>query len=217
MDIPVFEIEQILINKFFRDVDYQVLINEYYDERILSDQNHKILLSLLIKYYTKFEKSPSTKIFQLLIKKYCEKNDSVSNRELLISLKNSLEQNHSDEEFLKDQVLSFLKNRLIYNAMMDNLEVIEKFKDVSQCIEKMQKINSISFDQGLGHNYFDDIDTHFEEVQNPEQRLSSGFYNFDVCTNGGFFKEGKCLAVFMAKPGLGKSTLLSNFAVNMLT
>ena len=38
----------------------------------------------------------------------------------------------------------------------------------------------------------------------------------DHYTNGGFFKDGRMIALFMAQAGLGKSVFLSNLAVNFL-
>jgi len=57
---------------------------------------------------------------------------------------------------------------------------------------------------------------HWNYINNPEAKISTGWESLDEYTNGGFLKDGKMLGLFMAQAGLGKSVFLSNLAVNFL-
>lgn len=53
-------------------------------------------------------------------------------------------------------------------------------------------------------------------MKNPDAKMKTGWDSVDKYTNGGFLKDGKMLALFMAQAGLGKSVFLSNLGVNLL-
>lgn len=67
-------------------------------------------------------------------------------------------------------------------------------------------------------NYFDEeaMKAHWDFIKNPEAKVKTGWESLDSYTNGGFLKDGKMLALFMAQAGLGKSVFLSNLSVNLL-
>lgn len=80
----------------------------------------------------------------------------------------------------------------------------------------MQKITFNDAD--LGMNYFDekDMKDHWDFIRNPEAKIKTGWDALDSYTNGGFLRDGRMLALFMAQAGLGKSVFMSNVAVNFL-
>ena len=67
-------------------------------------------------------------------------------------------------------------------------------------------------------DYFDEnaMSRHWEYINNPEAKISTGWQALDMYTNGGFLKDGRSLYLIMAQAGLGKSVFLSNMAVNFL-
>jgi archaellum biogenesis ATPase FlaH len=122
----------------------------------------------------------------------------------------------SNDSSIKNNVEFYVKNKSVYYTILDGIEELENTKDVSKCIEKFEKINSISFDDDVGFDYFNQLDEHIQFLINPDSKLPMGIRWLDEVTHGGLLKEGKCLAVFMAQPGLGKSLMLGNLSYRWL-
>jgi replicative DNA helicase len=118
-----------------------------------------------------------------------------------------------NDEFLETNVLDYLKNNGIFQAICADMENMQATQTIS-CLEEVQDIIGMTFNTNLGLSYFDDIDLHLLELNNPEERVTTGWDSLDAVTNGGFYKKGRCLITFMAETGMGKSLLMSNIAAN---
>lgn len=215
--IPEEQIEQLLLNKFYTSNDYRNLVLNHYESRYLYNENISKILDILVEYYHEYNDVPEKNVVSMILQQYGESDKTVDSKKLEMTFKNALEIDVSkDEEFVKTNVLGYIQNRASYFAIMDDLEYIDKFGDVSNCIEKLQKIIGISFDTNLGLDYFAQLDEHFDEISNPEAMIATLYKAIDNVTYGGFPRLGKALCVFMAQSGIGKSLMLSNLAVNFI-
>lgn len=184
----------------------------------MSDTNAGMLLEALTSYYSKYKKIPTASIMDLIVTKITEKNISLDKHQMLNVLKNSLSQNvDSDKEFIKDLVFDFLKQKAMYYAIIDNLDDIDKKKDVTKIIERFNKIAGMTLDSDLGLDYFKDLDQHFIDICKIENKVSFQYSILDEVTHGGITRGEKSLNVLAAPPGLGKSMFLANFATNYLS
>ena len=217
LSIPNEMIEQIIVKKLYENHDYLALIADNYDKRWFENNSIKYITQLAMAFYRKYSKLPEKDTLLMLIKKSAEKYEDldigVVNRELENIWNMSVS---TDEEFIKATVLQFIQNKSAYFAIMDNFDAIEQKKDVSACIESLQKVAGLAFDKNLGLNYFQDLDKYLDEVANPESKLSTGFKQMDKLLNGGLPLSGRSLMIFMAPTGVGKSLFMGNMAVNML-
>jgi replicative DNA helicase len=157
------------------------------------------------------------------IDKLSETNDSLKNKKskvldyfddaLDLDISKSDEQ---DNLFVEKQVLSFIREKALYYAIMDNIDRIESKKDPTKCIEAFEKALGLTLYKDLGADYFEDIGGHFDDLCSPESKIPLGITCLDRTTNGGISSDGDCLLVFMAQPCLGKSLMLSNIAKKVL-
>lgn len=209
-------IEKIILNKVFTDKKYTLFFDKMYDKRWFDDDRISSIINLIISYNKKYSNIPNINILNELIKKYCEKTskESVEFFEIFAECTNI--KIEVDDASVKDNIEYFIRKKGVYYTILDGIEDIEKTKDVSKCIEKFEKINNISFDDDLGFEYFEQLDDHINYLINPDSKLPMGIKWLDDVTHGGLLKEGKCLAVFMAQPGLGKSLMLGNLAYRWL-
>ena len=209
-------IEYITLNRFYNDSDYISLILNNFQSKFFLNKPLSNIINILIQYYKKYEKMPVKNTLDLILKRYCEKHEE-SYKKYDIELNNSLNFKLSDDDkFIKDNIVNYIKSKSIYNVIMDELDHIEKNKDVSGCLDRFQKILQINMDENVGLNYFSELDKHFDEVSSPESMITTGYNGIDYVTNGGFPKNGKCLCTFVAESGLGKSLIMSNLAVNFM-
>jgi archaellum biogenesis ATPase FlaH len=217
LDFPNEIIEKLLLKKIYSDVKYVSTFQNTFDKRWCANENISLLIYVIISFYKKYQKLPNKKIVSALLKKYIEKNSSIDYDSVINTFIETLTYNIeiSDECFQKN-ISQFIKNRGLYFAIFDNINDIEKNKSIDKCLARFEKIQSLTFDDDNGLDYFNDMDQHWEYMLNPEARISTGYESIDRITHGGFLKDGRSLYIFMGQPGLGKSTFLSNIAHNLL-
>ncbi|HPM74091.1 MAG TPA: DnaB-like helicase C-terminal domain-containing protein [Saccharofermentans sp.] len=209
-------VEKLILKKFYTDSDFFDLIANNFDARIFENQNIAVAVKVLLAYHKKYDKFPKTDTYELILQKY------VADKEMdWLAVKNDVHMAlniivEEDEEFVKDNVLSHIKGKLTYHAIIDNLEKIQQYRDMSSCMTLFEKISSLGLDNGIGMDYFKDFERHLEELAIPDQMTPTLLTDLDKELHGGLSTNGRAVYFFVAQPGLGKSLMLSNIAVNFL-
>lgn len=212
--LPPQKIEPLFIRSLLTEPKYVNIISEHFEKHWLNDEDFGNLTSIVIKYYEKYNKLPSQKTLDLIIlKSFPEKHKEISSK---LNTIYSLNLNDFDKEYLDEQLLNYLRNAGLYWTIMSSIETIEKNKTVSECMERMRSISTMDFNYDIGLQYFDELDQHLERIANPEARLPTGWDSFDHIMNGGWYKSGRCLAIFIGETHIGKSLVLSNLAANYI-
>lgn len=220
-------IEKLLLKRALVDKSWVNTLAKIYDKRWFKVQNLGLVVKLIINYYNKYSAIPSNKVIQALVQKSIEKTGSteikVSDVSQLLTEVSSLNMN-LDPEIESNNIREFIRRNAFYNAMFDNAEILEQNPEnyktaVDKCLENFTSVERIAMSEtNLGMDYFNekDMEEHWQFIRNPEAKIKTGWDSLDEYTNGGFLKDGKMLALFMAQAGLGKSVFLSNLAVNCL-
>lgn len=211
------QLEHIVLKKYYSDLNYFSIINEYCEDSFFSNDSLKKIFNIIQIYYKKYSKMPTEGILQMIFDKYKVQNSELSktlHREFNHIINLNISQS---EEYIKDNVVKFLKHRRAYASFMKHIDGITIKGEVGECLSEFQTIINISFNENLWFDYFGDHEIYREEyLKNPEMKIATGYSQLDRVTHGGVLKDGKCLFVVIAQPGLGKSMLLSNMAVNFL-
>lgn len=227
LDFPNEVIEKLLLKRALADKSWLNILQNIYDKRWFKTENTGLVLKLVLNYYKKYNSIPNSQIIQALVKKYIEKVPDgavkLSDVQLLLTEISNLEMN-LPEDVLNSNLKEFIRRNAFYNSLYDNAELLDRDpasyqKVVDKCLENFDRVQKITFnDTDLGLNYFDEqaMKDHWDYIRNPEAKIKTGWDSLDDYTNGGFLKDGKMLALFMAQAGLGKSVFLSNLAVNFL-
>jgi len=214
-------LERTIIKKSLVDKRFLGVISQYMDQRWFeTSKSLGIIGKLIVKYYNKYEGTPSVQIVQAMVSKYCQVHPDTPQADILRDLTEiaRLEVDLS-LDVVNSNLRKFVKEKLLYYTIHDNAVDIMNHGSVDSCIDKFDKIQKFTFDEtNFGMNYFnkEDQEKHWEYVNNPEARISTGFDGLDRYLHGGFYKGGKMLACIMGQAGLGKSLFLSNIAVNCL-
>jgi replicative DNA helicase len=209
-------IEKIILNKVYTEKQYTLFFEGIFDKRWFEDDRIAAIINLIILYNKKYCNVPKLNILNEIIKKYCEKSSKEISEYTEILLECLNLKIDVDDAAIKANIEFYVKNKGVYYTILDGIEDLEKTKDVSKCIEKFEKINNITFDNDVGFDYFNQLDEHINYLINPDAKLPMGIHWLDEVTCGGLLKDGRCLAVFMAQPGLGKSLMLANLAYRWL-
>jgi len=214
-------IELIILNKFYLDREHTFLIKKSFDKRYFDNIYVSSILKILNKFYDKYNDLPDINTTKLLLQKLSEHRTNSKTplpyKELEITFDNALNYKlEKDTKFYQDIVLDFIRTKAIYYTIMDELDNIQENKDVTQCIERFDTVNKISFNENIGLEYFKDLDSHLNYITNPEAKLSFGWDDLDEATNGGVPVDGRCLVLWAGRANIGKSLFLSNLSVNLL-
>ena len=220
-------LEKLLLKRALVDKKWLGILSSVYDKRWFKVPNIATVMKLIINFYNKYGSIPNTKVISALVQRYIEKssdqNIKLSEVQSLLQEINSLNFNLNDD-ILTSNLKEFIRRNAFYNSLFDNAELLERSPDnyskvVDKCLENFDRVQKITFsDADLGMNYFSQTDQekHWDYINNPEAKISTGWQGLDHYTNGGLLKSGKMLAVFAGQAGLGKSLFLSNITVNLL-
>ncbi len=209
---------RVIASKFMIDSNYRDLIVDTYDPKIYSDvESISTIVECQMLYYAKYSSAPTFADLKELLKRYCEKRESVDSTRVMIEL-DTIQKGLGEfsEEVVRDSVIDLITSRITYFAIIDNFETIKTKKDVTVLLSALEKVSSISLDYDLGFLYFEHILEHIDELKRPELKLPLGYKDLDYVLNGGLYSDGKCLCFFIAPSHVGKSLMLSNIALNLL-
>lgn len=209
---------RIIAQRFMTDSNYRDMIADTYDPKIYSDvEAISVIMECQMLYHAKYKEAPNFETLKELLKRYCEKRESVDATRVMIEL-DTIQKGMGEfaEEVIRDSVVDFVTSRMTYHAIVDNFETIKTKKDVSQLLQQLEQVSNVALDYDLGFMYFEHIKDHIDELKRPQLKIPTGYAEMDYVLNGGLYSDGKCLALFIAPSHVGKSLMLSNLAVNML-
>lgn len=218
--IPDSIIEPLIFNKLMTDDVYRTFINDNFSAQYFDNPRIRLAIEMSLKFFNKYSSLPSINTLNALIQKISEKDKTVDSVATIKEIEVAMSiPDQYDPIFVKDTVLDFIKTKAAYYVFLQNVDQLEsknEKRDISKCAESLQKISEISFDIDLGMDYYKDIDSHLDRISMPEAKIATGFGDLDKMTNGGLPKDGRCLTVFMAPTGIGKSLFMSNLAKNLM-
>lgn len=214
-------IELLLFKMVLNDSSYANLLMKKFDKRWLETDEMKYALNITLSHYKKYNNTPNRALLSAYLDKIAENVDFVKSHKnnILDCYDSAIELNIGsigDEIFVRNQILSYIRDRGLYFAIMDNVDDIESRKDPGECIKAFEEIMNLSLDDDIGSDYLENISSHMDDLCSETNKCPTGIPSFDKTMGGGIDANGDCLVVFVAQPCLGKSLMLSNIAKNKL-
>lgn len=127
-----------------------------------------------------------------------------------------------DSKCNKDELLAnteqFFRQRAVYEAIQTTIkDYSEEDREVTttKTLDLFTKACNISLIDDLGIDYFNDIDSHVDNLTTVHQHISTGYPWLDMMLAGGFLSDGRALYVFSGVTNSGKSIILGNLAANI--
>ena len=111
--------------------------------------------------------------------------DLYAKSEELINSLNSVE---SDNDWMIDQTEKFCKDKAVYNAIMQSIQIIDG-QDKTYSVDSLPSILSdalsVGFDNHVGHDYIDDAQLRFDFYHREEEKFPFDLDYFNRITEGG--------------------------------
>lgn len=203
-------LEKLILYQSIRNPYYMGSIIEHIKTDYFEDRDVKNIVNVIKKYYDKTNKYPNLTEIKLFL-------NNINLRKSFKNIRNEFKElDHDvDIELLIAQTEQFFRQKAVINTM---LSVSENFKSLSheEILRQFESSCNISIITDIGHDYFEDIETHIRYLQSEQEKISTGFDFIDKALKGGLNKKGKALYILMGGTNAGKSIFLGNIAVNIL-
>jgi replicative DNA helicase len=208
-------IEQTILKNLIQNEEFTRKVIPFLKEEYFTDQTDKLVFNLTKDYFDNYTKSPTVEALLINLDKVTTVSDNIvaSSKKLLDSFSST---DDTPQEWLVDETESWCKDRAIYIAVMDSIEVIDKKsqRSTGEIPELLKDALSVSFDTHIGHDVIEDADDRFEFYNTEEEKIPFDLEYFNKITKGGL--PNKTLNILLAGTGVGKSMFMCHHASSCL-
>jgi hypothetical protein len=195
----------LLTDKGFTQQVADILQPEFFE----SEANQWIV-TVALKYFIEYGSSPTLDVFKIKLQ---DIDRDVFKTSIVEALKDAYKYLESDDlDFVKEQVLNFCKNQCIKGAILDSVDLLKKgeYESIKKAIDTAMKAGA---DRNIGYEFMQGIQARYTE--NVRQTHPTPWPLINDLANGGFGKGE--LILFVAPPGIGKSTAMMNIGAHGVT
>lgn len=211
-------IERIIIKNLIYNEDYVKLVLPYLKKEYFKDISEQKIYSIISNHYMKYNKSPSLVELGVEISnvEHAANQETYNQMKLLLDDLQKIDL-VTNNEWLRDSTEKFCRDRAIYLAMLQSMQIIEgkdKDHETGHIPNILSEALAITFDPDIGHDYLEDMDRQFEYYHKVENRIRFDLEMLNKITNGGL--PEKTLTVLLAGVHVGKTLTMCHMAAGFL-
>lgn len=213
------KIELIIIRSLLHRTDFTRRVQPFLKQEYFHDPCERRLFNTVSEFIEKYATAPTREALKIIL----NQQDGLSQGEFdeCVKLVDSMDKGaeEPDEEWLVDQTEKFCKDKAVYNALMESIELLDekkaKGRSKNAIPEILTQALSVSFDEHIGHDFIEDAEDRYDFYHRVEKKTPFDLDYFNKITNGGV--PDKTLNVCLAGTGVGKSLFMCHHAANCLT
>ncbi len=207
-------IENTIIKNLIQNETYTRKVIPFIKSEYFTESSEKLVFEEIVNYFDKYTKSPTVEALLINLDNVTSQGDAIvkSSKQLVENIKTD----DTPLDWLIDETEKWCKDRAIYIAVMDSIEVLdEKSKrSTGEIPDLLKDALSVSFDTHIGHDQLEDADERFEFYNTEEEKMPFDLEYFNKITKGGL--PNKTLNICLAGTGVGKSLFMCHMASNCL-
>ena len=207
-------IENTIIKNLIQNDTYTRKVIPFIKSEYFTESSEKLIFEEISNYFDKYTKSPTVEALLINLDNVTSQGDAIvkSSKQLVENIKTD----DTPLDWLIDETEKWCKDRAIYIAVMDSIEVLdEKSKrSTGEIPDLLKDALSVSFDTHIGHDQLEDADERFEFYNTEEEKMPFDLEYFNKITKGGL--PNKTLNICLAGTGVGKSLFMCHMASNCL-
>ena len=207
-------IENTIIKNLIQNETYTRKVIPFIKSEYFTESSEKLVFEEIVNYFDKYTKSPTVEALLINLDNVTSKGDAIvkSSKQLVENIK----KDDTPLDWLVDETEKWGKDRAIYIAVMDSIEVLdEKSKrSTGEIPDLLKDALSVSFDTHIGHDQLENADERFEFYNTEEEKMPFDLEYFNKITKGGL--PNKTLNICLAGTGVGKSLFMCHMASNCL-
>ena len=179
-------------------------------------KEERVVFEEITSFVDKYRKMPTKISLEIEIESRQDLTETEHNK--IVEIIKTLDSTDVDMDWLVDTTEKFCKDKAIYNAIVDGISIIDG-KDKNRGADAIPSLLTdalaVSFDNAVGHDYFDDSASRFDFYHKVEERIPFDLEFFNKITKGGL--PQKTLNIALAGTGVGKSLFMCHMAANCLS
>lgn len=203
-----------------------LLFNEGYARKVIpflkgeyfSDKTDALIFDLIDGHVNRYKgfPSPEALVIDLLNRSDLNENQYTEAKDLISEIKSDNVAGY-DEEWLLDKTEEFCKDKALYNALMQSIQIVDGDKSgdrlsAGSIPQLLSDALGVSFDTNIGHDYLVDAESRFDFFSRKEHKIPFDLDFFNKITKGGVSK--KTLNIALAGTGVGKSLFMCHCAAH---
>ncbi len=209
-------IEKTTLSNLVFNEDYCRIVLPFIKPDYFDIREERVVFEEITSFVDKYKKMPTKVSLEIEIEN--RKDLTEVEHGQVVALIQSLNPDEVDFDWLVDTTEKFCKDKAIYNAVVEGISIIDG-KDKKRSPDAIPSILTdalaVSFNNAVGHDYFDDSDKRFEFYHKIEERIPFDLDFFNKITKGGL--PTKTLNIALAGTGVGKSLFMCHMAANCLS
>ena len=199
-------LEQTILKNLIQNESFTRKVIPFLRSEYFTDSSEQLVFKLASEYFDKYTKNPTAEALLINLDNITSVNEKVvqESKLLLDHLKKNTEE--SAFEWIVDETEQWCKDRAIYIAVMDSIEVLDKKsqRSTGEIPDLLKDALAVSFDSHIGHDVIEDYEDRFEFYNKEEEKIPFDLEYFNKITKGGL--PNKTLNICLAGTGVGKST-----------
>ena len=205
---------KILSNLIF-DGDYMRKVIPFIKDTYFDVLSERTVFTEINDYVIKYDALPSQSVLEIQIQNRNDLSEEIF-KECITCIRD-LHEEKTDKSWLLDTTEKWCKERAVYLALMESIKVADgkdKTKSRDAIPSILSEALSVSFDDHVGHDYFNDADARYEFYHRKEDKIEFDLDMFNRITKGGLPR--KTLNIALAGTGVGKSLFMCHQAASCL-
>jgi replicative DNA helicase len=210
------DVEKLILHNLLKNETYARKVTPFLKREYFHDRSVRFIFETVHDFILKYNNLPTKEAIYIIL----DKNKSI-NQEEMKRISTYVEEisnakDNVDFEWLMTETETFCKDKAVYNAIMESIQIIDGKTQQSQgsIPDILSKALAVSFDVHIGHDYIEDYEKRYDFYHTIEKRIPFDLDGFNQITNGG--TPAKTLNIVMAGTGVGKSLFLCHHAANCL-
>ena len=208
-------IERTALSNLITNEDYARKVIPFLKSDYFKIREERIVFEEIQKFVDKYKKIPTKTALEIEVENRKDLNQD--DHDKIVKLITSLDSTDVDLEWLLETTEKFCKDKAIYNAIVDGVEIIEG-KDKNRTPDAIPDILTealgVSFDNSVGHDYLQDGEERYAYYHKKEEKIPFDLEFFNKITKGGL--PPKTLNIALAGTGVGKSLFMCHVASSCL-
>ena len=209
------QVETTILRNLLFNNDYCRKVLPFIKNEYFENLHEKVVFDEISKFISAYEKLATKEV--LLIEAENRSDITEDTYRIICDYVKSLDDTVVDQKWLEDTTEKWCRDRAIYLALMESIKIADgddekKNRDAIPSI--LSDALAVSFDNNVGHDYFQDTAARYEFYHKREDRVPFDLEYFNKITKGGL--PNKTLNVALAGTGVGKSLFMCHFASSVL-
>ena len=198
---------------FLLKVGQHLFTGNYSNKSYFNDEKYQRLFNIIYRLHERIKSFPKRNSLKIVIDKLEKDKEMNFLLKAIVDKIFEMTIEDIDEEFLEEEVLNFIKEAKVYEAIIESQPDIES-KNFGSIVKRIEDAVKINFDKDLGLSLLD-VDESLSRIKrlDEEKSLSTGFSHMDDFLDGGL--HPKEIYTVSGTPGIGKTLFLGNMALNI--